>query len=855
MGYQRSGNTCIDVNECALGNGGCSVNATCLNTVGSRTCTCSAGFTGDGITCTDLNECATSNGGCDANATCTNTPGSRTCTCTTGYAGSGLTCSDINECASGNGGCSADATCTNTIGSRTCACRTGFTGNGLTCADVDECATANGGCNTNATCTNTPGSRTCACRSGFSGDGLSCTDVDECATANGGCNTNATCTNTPGSRTCACNSGYSGNGVTCSDINECATGNGGCSANATCANTQGSRTCACNTGYSGDGLVCMDINECATNNGGCNANATCTNTAGSRTCACNAGFTGDGFTSCVWSDTSLASLAVAPGSVTFSSSTTSYTTTVAAGIASVTVSATVPFAAGVTVTLNGVSYTPAATVLVTLSGPSTPIVFTVRAASGATRVYSLVVLRPLAQQAYLKASNPGASDYFGSDMAISADGTTLVVAASSEDSSSSLPDELASNAGAVYVFVRNAGVWTQQAFLKASNAGADDFFGASVALSADGNTLAVGASGEDSAATGINGNAADNTSSSSGAAYVFTRSGTVWTQQAYLKASNTGAGDRFGAAVALSGDGALLAVGAPSEDSGSSSQTNNTAPEAGAVYVFRRVVSTWSQQAYVKTLLPYNDHQFGRTVAFSADGSTLGVGSPGYSFSSGIVSFFTNPGWAETARVFAPISRDEDAFGSSIALSFDGSTAVVGSPGDDGNATGVNGTTTIYSAYNSGAAFVFTRGTTGGYTQQAFLKGPFVSGNFSTISSGDAFGSSVSISQSGDLVVIAAPGDDSSAVGIDGNAGDNSSTDSGGAFVFGRVAGSWSQRRFVKASNTGAGDFFGAEVLISGDGNTLVCSATSEDSASAGVDGDQTSNALTTSGAAYVFVP
>jgi len=296
-------------------------------------------------------------------------------------------------------------------------------------------------------------------------------------------------------------------------------------------------------------------------------------------------------------------------------------------------------------------------------------------------------------------------------------------------------------------------------------------------------------------------------------------------------------------------------VGAPSEDSGSSSQASNSAPEAGAAYVFRRVASTWSQQAYLKTFSPFNDHQFGSALAFSGDGSTLAVGSPGFSFSSGTVSFFANPGWAETTRVFAPVSRDEDRFGASVALSFDGSTVVVGSPGDDGNATGVNGTTTIYSAYNSGAAFVFSRGSTGSYTQQAFLKAPFVSGNFSTITSGDGFGGSVSISHSGDLVVVAAPGDDSNAVGIDGNAGDNSSTDSGAAYVFGRARGSWVQRRFVKASNTGAGDFFGAEVLMSGDGNTLVCSATSEDSASAGVDGDQTSNALTSSGAAYVFVP
>ena len=303
-GFRASGNTCVDIDECATANGGCSANATCTNTVGSRTCACRSGFTGDGVTCTDVDECASGNGGCSADATCTNTPGARTCACRSGFTGDGVTCSDVNECAMNNGGCSTSATCTNTPGSRTCACLTGFAGDGVTCNDVNECLTNNGGCAAVASggvCTNTPGSRTCACAGGFSGDGVTCIDLNECATNNGGCSTNATCTNTPGSRSCACLSGFSGDGVTCTDINECATNNGGCAAAANggvCSNTPGSRTCACATGYSGDGFSCADINECTTNNGGCAAVASggvCTNTPGSRTCACTTGYTGTGF--------------------------------------------------------------------------------------------------------------------------------------------------------------------------------------------------------------------------------------------------------------------------------------------------------------------------------------------------------------------------------------------------------------------------------------------------------------------------------------------------------------------------------------------------------------------------------
>jgi hypothetical protein len=112
-------------------------------------------------------------------------------------------------------------------------------------------------------------------------------------------------------------------------------------------------------------------------------------------------------------------------------------------------------------------------------------------------------------------------------------------------------DQFGSNSGAVYVFVRNDTSWTQQAYLKASNPGVADYFGYSVSISGD--TIVVGAYLEDSNATGVNGTQ-DNGATASGAAYVFVRIGTTWTQQAYLKASNTEAGDNFGYSVSISGD-------------------------------------------------------------------------------------------------------------------------------------------------------------------------------------------------------------------------------------------------------------------------------------------------------------
>ncbi|HEX4975338.1 MAG TPA: hypothetical protein VFV48_05595, partial [Pseudomonadales bacterium] len=192
------------------------------------------------------------------------------------------------------------------------------------------------------------------------------------------------------------------------------------------------------------------------------------------------------------------------------------------------------------------------------------------------------------QTAYLKASNAGANDAFGSVLSLSADGSTLAVGAFGEGSATTNDpnNNDADRAGAVYVFTKESNVWSQQAYLKASNVESEDYFSSALALSADGKTLAVGASLEDSDATAINGDQSDNSLDHSGAVYVFGREAEGWLQQAYVKASNTGAGDGFGVSVALSGDGFTLAVGAGGEASLDGDQNNNDAPFAGAVYVY-----------------------------------------------------------------------------------------------------------------------------------------------------------------------------------------------------------------------------------------------------------------------------
>ena len=229
------------------------------------------------------------------------------------------------------------------------------------------------------------------------------------------------------------------------------------------------------------------------------------------------------------------------------------------------------------------------------------------------------------QQAYLKASNTGAGDYFGISVAVSGD--TVIVGAIGEDSSTtgvnSTPNESAIYAGAAYVFVRSGTTWSQQAYLKASNTGAGDYFGLSVAVSGD--TVIVGAPHEDSSTTGVN-STPNESATDAGAAYVFVRSGTTWSQQAYLKASNTGAGDGFGWSAAVSGD--MVVVGAYHEDSsttGVNSTPNESATDAGAAYVFVRSGTTWSQQAYLKASNTGGGDDFGISVAVSGDTMVVGA--------------------------------------------------------------------------------------------------------------------------------------------------------------------------------------------------------------------------------------
>lgn len=395
----------------------------------------------------------------------------------------------------------------------------------------------------------------------------------------------------------------------------------------------------------------------------------------------------------------------------------------------------------------------------------------------------------------------------------------------------------------------------QQAYVKASNPQMGDGFGRAVAISGD--TVVVSATGEDSNATTINGDQSDNSASDSGAAYVFVRSGTTWTQQAYLKASNTDSQDQYGCSVAISGD--TLIVGAVNEGSNATgvngSQNNNNSLTSGAAYVYIRNGTTWTQQAYLKASNAETYDRFGVSVAI--DGETIVVGAFGEdsnavgvngaqnnnsASNAGAAYVFVRSGtnWSQEAYLKASNADAGDFFGTSVTIS--GNTIAVGAHFEASNATGINGVQSNNVAGGSGAAYVFVRsGTT--WTQEAYLKASNADNN-------DLFGLPVAIS--GDTLVVGAHAERGNSVGVNGNEADNSVQNAGAAYVFVRHGSTWTQQAYLKASNTGTpDDAFGDSVAISG--NTIVIGAHGEDSNATGINGNETDNSAPWAGAVYVF--
>ncbi|MEE4184536.1 MAG: integrin [Gammaproteobacteria bacterium] len=409
--------------------------------------------------------------------------------------------------------------------------------------------------------------------------------------------------------------------------------------------------------------------------------------------------------------------------------------------------------------------------------------------------------------------------------------------------------ETVPQAGQVFVLTLVDDVWVQQAALRPTVSDAGDLFGSAVAISDDGNVLAISALGEDSAATGVNGDAADNSADESGAVYIFTRElqgdEFVWTQQAYVKSSNPEGdpdiddtlqeGDRFGNRVDLSADGLTLAVAAWGEDSDSllinSGEDNNAAADSGAVYVFANDGLSWSQQAYIKAANAEANDLFGSDIALSDSGDTLAVGAINESSAgsadpfdnsaerSGAVYVFTRSGgaWLQQAFIKSQAAGARDEFGSSVALNGAGDRLAVGAQQEDSDAAGIGGSQSNNDAENTGAAYLFTQ-TGGSWSQTEFFK----ASNPDPI---DELGFTVALNKTGDKLLVTALREGSNALGINGQGELDFAVDSGAGYLFVEGSGGWEQLAFIKSAQSGGQQLFGWDAAFGLDGDRLAISA------------------------------
>lgn len=322
--------------------------------------------------------------------------------------------------------------------------------------------------------------------------------------------------------------------------------------------------------------------------------------------------------------------------------------------------------------------------------------------SGSVHVFTRVGAN-WSEQTKLTAADGEAGDEFGGNVALDAD---IAVIGARRD------DDKGIDSGSVYVFIRSGTAWNQQAKFTASDGVSGDEFGYSVAISGD--TAVIGTPRDD-----------DN-GDDSGSAYVFTRSGATWSQQAKLVATDGAAGDVFGISVAISGD--TLVIGADlADEKGSNS---------GAAYVFSRDGNNWSRQAKLTADDGAAGDLFGIRVALSGDTAVIGAArDDDKGDESGAAYVFVRSGleWLQQAKLSATDGAANDRFGTRVAI--DVNTAVIGAILGDAKSD------------NSGSAYVFTRSGSM-WSEQAKLAA-------SDGAVDDVFGWSVALY--GDTVMIGAP--------------------------------------------------------------------------------------------------
>jgi hypothetical protein len=521
----------------------------------------------------------------------------------------------------------------------------------------------------------------------------------------------------------------------------------------------------------------------------------------------------------------------------------------------------------------------------------------------------------------IRASNGEENDQFGWSVTLSGDGNTLAVGAPSEDSNAIGVDgdqnsNTSLNSGAVYVFVKNNGLWEQQAYLKASNTEQpslnsyrflpNDRFGYRVSLSDDGNTLAVSAIQEDSPSWGVNcnqdnfeitqilatnssSNSNSNSSSSStsvsssfgtnditvvaqpynvGAVYIFKRNNQTWAQEAYVKPMtslvhiNTNTQLNFGESLALSGDGKTLAVGTTNDlvvfiDTKNVTHFNNSSTPECLTY---------------NSLASSSSSSTSSTSLSSSSASSSSVKTWGGQQSGAVYTFIhTDDGWKTEAWI-KPTNNDAgDVFGGNLSLSQDGNTLAVGAIGEDSIAINANGDSTsngcfyykdskitLDQACDEFPTYALDNGAAYVFTRTAGTWSQQAYLKPGTNFPRATFGVAVDLSNDGSTLAVGATGDAANATGVVNlssieNKNDEHFLNSGAAYIFIRSGTSWAQQAFIKPQVVLPGYQFGNDVKLSGDGNILAVNSLLESSNSIGIDGNPGDVSAIGAGAMYIF--
>ncbi|ACV10781.1 PKD domain-containing protein [Halorhabdus utahensis DSM 12940] len=381
------------------------------------------------------------------------------------------------------------------------------------------------------------------------------------------------------------------------------------------------------------------------------------------------------------------------------------------------------------------------------------------------------------QAAKVYPTDGDSGDWFGRSVAMSSEGATAIITTLFEEGTNG------DGAGSAYIFETSGESWDQQARLTPDDGNSEDWFGRSVAMSSDGTTTIIGATGDE-----------DPNGDLAGSAYVFEDNDNSWGQQAKLTPGDGDREDFFGVSAAVSSDGTSAIIGAHRDK-------NSNGEEAGSAYVFQDRNGSWSQQAKLTPVDGDSGNRFGMSVAMSSDGTRAIIGAQNHDPSDGEIAgsayvFKADDGsWSQQAKLTPDDGESNDGFGSAAAVSGDATTAII-SAHRDKNSNGEE----------AGSAYVF-QDRNGSWSQQAKL----------TPDDGDStdwFGSPVTLSSSGATAIIGASQDE-----------DPNGEQAGSAYIFEANGGSWSQQAKLASADGDSGDRFGVSMAVSDDATTALIGA------------------------------